>query len=625
MNGGGIFPSGERNMKKIHNYLWKKIVAIPIVIILCSAGVSLFPSVPACDSPVANPGGPYRGCIDDVISFDGSGSYDPDGFIVSYEWDFGDGITGSGVAPSHTYADCGSFPVMLTVTDDSGLTATASSTVEILCKCDDSCNDISVNKTVWDGTSWVDDIRTVNGTKLTFKISITNNGGCPIDYLFIRDYLSTPQLIYCFESTPPSVLSSTEHVIEWFASLDPWQTIDIIYNASTVHPCYGWNSVYVFDWWGNVIGYDLTHVKVVSDPGQPALAISKMVWDASLNTWMDHTTIGENDKLTFKITISSSSLVTAHNVIITDVLPPLITFNFDATLTPDSAASNEVIWNLGDIPAGEEIEITYTATTVQLGTGYTTSNVTSTEGYSDEANVLLEIDSAPTILLFYPSGAEETLQDRAAIQWYAHDDKDGSNLPISLYFKNIDQIVWTEFRDNPYTNNGMLSWDTTSVADGYYQLMIVTQDSNHNVANVVSQQFQIENTETPSENLAPDTPGVPSGSSEDKPGLEYNYSATTIDPEDNQIYYLWDWGDGTSSDWLGPFNSGTTCEAKHSWNVKDTYSIKVKAKDIYGKESQWSNPLPITMPYFYNPILQFFEQLFERFPNLFPLLRQLFD
>ena len=57
-----------------------------------------------------------------TIDFDGGGSDDPDGSIVSYDWDFGDGTFGSGVAPSHGYAAAGSYDVSLTVTDDQGAT-----------------------------------------------------------------------------------------------------------------------------------------------------------------------------------------------------------------------------------------------------------------------------------------------------------------------------------------------------------------------------------------------------------------------------------------------------------------------------------------------------------------------
>jgi PKD repeat protein len=68
--------------------------------------------------PVANPGGPYQGATNQPLSFDGSGSSDPDGDNLSYAWDFGDGGTGSGASPSHTYVAAGTYLVTLTVTDD---------------------------------------------------------------------------------------------------------------------------------------------------------------------------------------------------------------------------------------------------------------------------------------------------------------------------------------------------------------------------------------------------------------------------------------------------------------------------------------------------------------------------
>jgi len=83
------------------------------------------------DPPVADPNGPYSGSVGSVVSFDGSDSSDVDGTIVSYKWDFGDGTIGSGAAPSHTYAAVGPYTVSLTVTDDDGLTGTASTTVDI--------------------------------------------------------------------------------------------------------------------------------------------------------------------------------------------------------------------------------------------------------------------------------------------------------------------------------------------------------------------------------------------------------------------------------------------------------------------------------------------------------------
>jgi PKD repeat protein len=62
------------------------------------------------------------------IDFDASGSYDPDGTIVSYSWDFGDGDTATGITASHSYATSGTYTVILTVTDDDGATDSVTAT-----------------------------------------------------------------------------------------------------------------------------------------------------------------------------------------------------------------------------------------------------------------------------------------------------------------------------------------------------------------------------------------------------------------------------------------------------------------------------------------------------------------
>jgi len=69
--------------------------------------------------PVAD-AGPNQVVNTTEVSFNGTGSYDPDGTIESYTWQFGDGQTGSGATVTHDYAEDGQYTVTLNVTDDAG-------------------------------------------------------------------------------------------------------------------------------------------------------------------------------------------------------------------------------------------------------------------------------------------------------------------------------------------------------------------------------------------------------------------------------------------------------------------------------------------------------------------------
>ncbi len=109
----------------------------------------------------------------------------------------------------------------------------------------------------------------------------------------------------------------------------------------------------------------------------------------------------------------------------------------------------------------------------------------------------------------------------------------------------------------------------------------------------------------------PEKPSI-QGPATGNAGEEYVYTAVTTDTTGTQLFYLFDWGDSTDSEWIGSYNSGEECEAIHTWIEKGDYQIKVKAKNSYESESEWSDPLIVSIPKTYeNPLWALIEKLFD--------------
>ena len=100
---------------------------------------------------------------------------------------------------------------------------------------------------------------------------------------------------------------------------------------------------------------------------------------------------------------------------------------------------------------------------------------------------------------------------------------------------------------------------------------------------------------SPAASQPPDKPGKPSGPRLLFAGRPHVFTTTAIDPNGDNLYYMWDWGDGTYSGWLGPYASGEPAQASHAWTDAWTYRIKVSAKDDHGYESVWSDPFIVNI------------------------------
>ena len=128
------------------------------------------------------------------------------------------------------------------------------------------------------------------------------------------------------------------------------------------------------------------------------------------------------------------------------------------------------------------------------------------------------------------------------------------------------------------------------------------------------------------------SPGPPSitGATNGNARREYYYRFSAIDPDKNPVSFYVDWGDGTITDWSGGGEgnykmdecaSGETVFIKHVYLIRGTYTIKAKARDGFGGESDWGT-LEVSMPK-NKAISTPFARFLESLPNMFPLLRHI--
>lgn len=122
---------------------------------------------------------------------------------------------------------------------------------------------------------------------------------------------------------------------------------------------------------------------------------------------------------------------------------------------------------------------------------------------------------------------------------------------------------------------------------------------------------------------APEKPVI-TGPSNGKAGEKYEWTFTSVDTDNDDIYFWIEWGDKDTEQWIGPYESGEEAIIAHTFTKKGTYNIQVKAKDKYEAESSWGE-LSVTMPRIRIKDNLLFIQLLEKIPNVYLIIRLIFD
>jgi len=217
--------------------------------------------------------------------------------------------------------------------------------------------------------------------------------------------------------------------------------------------------------------------------------------------------------------------------------------------------------------------------------------------------ITIEIkDNLDGNILATESFSDNIINNESLSQWVEIDITDVELINGEKYYISWSQtggaannyIYWLYGNDNPYQDGE--SW----IKLGSWQRFETDQ---HKDVDFCFRTYGIPNE-------PPQKPLQPSGPTNVKRGTVYSYETNAFDPNDDQLYYLWDWGDGSDSGWLGPYDNGNVCEQEKSWTNKGTYDIKVKAKDQFDQESEWSDPLSVSIP---KTKIPSFMQIIERY------------
>ncbi len=199
-----------------------------------------------------------------------------------------------------------------------------------------------------------------------------------------------------------------------------------------------------------------------------------------------------------------------------------------------------------------------------------------------------------------------------------------NNGGIGIYIQNSDNnnIYHNNFianTDNAY-DEGDNSWDDGYPSAGNYWDDYIGEDNYHGQYQDIQGHDRIGDTPYVIQgvsnqdnypvihpngwlNEAPENIKL-DGPTSGKQGEELTFNTSAIDPEDDPIYYKFDWGDNTTGTWRGPHSSGTNASDSHSW-IEGKYNIRVKAKDTRGLETDWSDVriVTITRPFDTNKVI----------------------
>jgi len=499
----------------------------------------------------------------ELVQFDASDSYDPDGVIVSYYWDFGDGANATGVLVEHAYTDDGVYTIILTLTDNDGATGTASGTTNVLNRSPvasftESAETVYTNEIIiFNASSSYDFDGSIveyywdfgdgsNASGVTVMHSYGDEGNYTVTLTVTDDDDANDSA-----SSVKSVLNRSPVPVFTESATTVFTGESISFNASSSYDSDGVVVSYYWDFGdgSNATGVVVSHAYV--DDGNYTVVLTATDDDGATDTISAVKSVLNRSPVPV-FTESATTVFTGEPV----------TFNASASYDPDGVIV-EYFWDFGDgtNATGVVVEHSYAD-----NSNYTISLVvTDNDGAVSSVASIKTVLNRPPIAVFTESA--DTVFIGQTISFNASDsyDVDGS----------IVEYFW-DFGDG-FNITGVVAEHTYEI-NGTYTVTLTVTDDDGATSSASSTKTILWN-EPPIASFTESATTVFTGES-----ITFNASAS-YDPDGSIVSFFWDFGDGTN---------GTGVIINHSYLDDGVYTVTLTVtdnRDAIGRASADKNVL----------------------------------
>ena len=484
---------------------------------------------------------------EEIVTLDASESYDPDGTIVSYEWDFGDGTTGTGVTASHSYPVMGEYTVTLTVTDDDGATDTATVTKTVtnqppVAAFTESAHTVDTSEVIYfDASGSYDPDGTIvsykwdfgdgtTGTGVTVQHSYPENGAYTVTLTVTDDdgaINSTTATKTVLNQPPVASFTESAHTVD--------TNVVIYFDASDSYDPDGVIVSYTWDFGDGTTGTGIMVTHVYADDGSYTVTLTVTDDDGATDSAQDTKTVVNRPPVA--MFTESAHRVDTGEVIYFDAS---YSYDLDGTIVSYS-------WDFGDgtTATGVEMEHAYE----DNGIYTVTLTVTDDNGATDTDEDTKTVTNRPPVAAFTESA--HTVDTSEVIYFDASDSYDVDGTIVSYVWNFGDGTTATGIdAEHAYYN------------DGTYRVTLTVTDDDGATDSATATKTVL--------NQPPVASFTESAHKVDTEEIIYFNASDSYDPDGTIIGYAWDFGDGTT---------GTGVTPEHAYSEAGNYTVTLTVTD----------------------------------------------